>query len=153
MTLTRRDRAAGRGRVRCVESFVDIFQRGNGTFEGVVVIGSGAQADADPRALSCGAGQLVFTQTQRPPGFCKEGARKPASDSYLAEVKMRADGRGTRLTDEHNLTQAAPRCNAATSASYFAMAWDTTCSSERIVCHDRPSVENIELTPMSSLDS
>jgi hypothetical protein len=44
---------------------------------------------------------------------------------------MRADGRerGTRLTDEHTLTQAALRCNAATSASYFAMAWDTTCSS------------------------
>ena len=52
----------------------------------------------------------------------------PSDCSFEA---MRADGRerGTRLTDEHNLTQAAPRCNAATSASYFAMAWDTTCSS------------------------
>ena len=45
---------------------------------------------------------------------------------------MRGRERGVRrqasVTDEHNLTQAAPRCNAATSASYFAMAWDTTCS-------------------------
>ena len=52
----------------------------------------------------------------------------PSDCSFEA---MRADGRerGTRLTDEHTLTQAAPRCNAATSASYFAMAWETTCSS------------------------
>ncbi len=53
--------------------------------------------------------------------------------AVLVDLKStRADGRerGTRsLTDEHTFTQAAPRCSAATSASYFAMAWDTTCSS------------------------
>ena len=40
-------------------------------------------------------------------------------------------GRTRHRMEITHLTQAAPRCNAATSASYFAMAWETTCSSAK----------------------
>ena len=127
MGLTRRPPA--RRLVRLCRVVCRYFSaRGNGTFEGVVVIGLLLKPMLIQISL-CGAGQLVVTQTQRPPIFRARRAHGPP-DSYLAEVKCGPTGAiaGT-LTDEHNLTQAAPRCNAATSASYFAMRPGTTCSS------------------------
>ena len=85
---------------------------------------------------------LRLVCSNKPPGSLPREMQRSSVQGERTETSpqtdcsfeaMRAEGRerGTRLTDEHNLTQAAPRCNAATSASYFAMAWDTTCSSAK----------------------